>query len=262
MPVFTPLVALISSLVGYQIPVVCQPLPQGTTIQAAISVSAPGYAPFSGQHSWGPTMADAGGVTGPLGYLPPGATVTITVDGVTATLPPVPTDTPDTDENPPPAGYAGWVVIPAFIAIDQGYCDAWTGNDLALRGRALLAAIHEAMHAKYAEGNEALTECRAMQLFPTVLQGLFPAITDPGTAPAGPGPAPVKQRHSSSAAIARWKRATTHWRDAHAKWQRAYSQWLALDDTWTTQVGEQAAMTAAAQAYDAFLPPEYHGATC
>jgi hypothetical protein len=87
MPVFTPLVALISSLVGYQIPVVCQPLPQGTTIQAAISVSAPGYAPFSGQHSWGPTMADAGGVTGPLGYLPPGATVTITVDGVTATLP-------------------------------------------------------------------------------------------------------------------------------------------------------------------------------
>jgi hypothetical protein len=42
MPVFLPLATLISSLAGYQLPVVCQLLPQGSTVSADISISVAG----------------------------------------------------------------------------------------------------------------------------------------------------------------------------------------------------------------------------
>jgi len=281
LPVFPSLAAFVVSLVGYQIPVVCQPLPQGTVVQATISLTAPDYQPFSGTVSWPATSVDAGGLTLP-GAFPPGSSVTVAVGGQSVALPPMPADTPDTDENPPTGGATGWVVIPVFIVFDQSICDGWTGDDPASRGRALLTAIHESMHARWADGNEALTECRALQAFPTQLNSLFPVLTDPGAPPVSPGAAPVKPRLTAHTPawqrahpvamqrirarwkqqLVRWKNAYSTWRQAYTQWTHAHAQWTALEGPWSAQQADEAQMTAAAQALDAAQPPQYHGATC
>ena len=218
-------------------------------------------------------------------WLPAGSTVTVTAGGQRVTLPTIPGDTPRSHESPPPPYPAGStpVATPDFIALDQSHvCDAWTSADPSDRGVALLAAIHESMHAHYAEGDEALTECRALQMFPTVLQTLFPAQTNPGPAPTSPGAAPTKpalarettawkRTHANrwKRLLAQWNQATGRWRanysqwqQAQSQWQHVYNQWSVLNNAWNQQLGEEAVMTSAAQAVDASEPAEYHGATC
>jgi len=238
MPVFPPLVALVASIAGYQIPVVCQPLTPGTSTMATIAVSTAGSEPSTTQGTW-PNTTVEGGLTAFWRYVPPGSVVTVTVAGQTVTLPNTPSDTPYTDENPPPAGLKGEVAVPVFVAIDQADCDKYTSTSAAFRGRALIVAVHEAMHVRYADGNEALTECRAMKTFPYLLTSLFPSIADPG-------PSPKKPRDHK--ALTRWK--------------RAYAAWLVRARPWKAQQALEAAMTKAAQAYDASLPKQYHGRSC
>jgi hypothetical protein len=269
MPVFLPLATLISNLVGYQLPVVCSPLSQGATITPTITISV------AGQQVSGSTSAtlpnDALGVTAVF-WFPAGATVTVALNGQTVTLPTIPADTTETHEATPPPLPAGLtpVAVPGLIVLDQtGVCDGWTSSDPAQRGIALLAAVHEAMHAHYAERNEALTECRAMQTLPTVLQTLFPALASPAPPPPGAEPAkPTAPRRTSAwrrAHAAAWKLLLARWRHATARWQLAHASWQAAQlayDQWLTTKTAASAMTAAAQRYDAELPAQYHGASC
>lgn len=281
LPVFPSIAAFVASLVGYQVPVVCQPLPHGTVVQATIASTAPDYTPFSGTVSWPPTPGDEAGITGFV-TVPPGASVTVTVGGQSISLPATPAETPATNESPPSGGETGWIEIPAFIVLDQSMCDGWTGDDPAARGRALLTAIHEGMHARWADGDEALTECRALQAFPTELSSLFPALPDPGGAPVGPGAAPPRPRLAARTPawrrahpqaerqlrihwqqqLVRWRQAYGVWQQVDGQWQQADSQWLALDRSRSAQQTEEAQMTAAAVALDAAQPAQYHGATC
>jgi hypothetical protein len=280
-PVFLPLATLISSLVGYQLPVFCQSLAQGSTLSANVTISVGGQQVSASGSVQLPN--DALGVT-VFYWLPAGSTATVSAGGQTETLPTIPGDTPQSHEASPPPYPLGLTPVstPAFIAIDQSLCDGWTRDDPAQRGVALLAAIHESMHAHYADGNEALTECRALKMYPTVLQSLFPSTTSPGPAPTSPGAAPLKPAlvHETAAwkrshaqawkrILARWKQATgrwqqsySQWQQAQSQWQQAYNQWSAANDAWNKQSGEETAMTSAAQASDATLPAPYHGATC
>lgn len=278
---FPSLAAFVASLVGYQIPVVCQPLPQGTVVQATLTLTAPDYLPFSGAVPWPATSDAEAGITG-FAPLPPGSSVTVSIGGQTVALPPMPSDTPATDENPPSGGQTGWVVVPLFIVFDQSICDGWTGEDATARGEALLTAIHESMHARWADGDEALTECRALQAFPSELSSLLPSLSDPGPAPAGPGAAPVKPRLKAHTAawqrahpkamkqiragwrqqLIRWTQAYGTWRHAYATWTQADAQWEALDGEWVAQQATETQMTAGAQALDASQPAQYHGASC
>jgi len=268
LPVFPSLAAFVVGIVGHPIPVVCQPLTAGTVVQATVSSTAPDYEPLNGPVSWPPTTGDESSLTFFL-VVPPGASVTVSIAGQTVSLPPTPPDTPDTDENRPTGGNTGWVDIPAFVAFDQSVCDDWTGTDPTARGQALLLALYEAMSARWADSNEALTECRALQAFPTQLGSLFPALTDPGKVPIAPGAAPVKPRltkHTTRARwkqeLARWKQAYGIWRTSKTHWAQAYAQWQALEAPWLAQQNDEKQITAAVQAYDASLPAEYHGATC
>jgi len=268
LPVFPSLVAFVASIVGYQVPVVCQPLPAGTVVQATVTSTAPDYEPLNGQVSWPPTTGDEGALSYFL-TVPPGASVTVSIGGQTASLPPTPPDTPATDEDPPTGGETGWVDIPAFVVLDQSTCDGWTGSDATARGQALLLAVFDAMQVRWSDGNLALTECRAMQAIPTQLDNLFPALTDPGPVPVAPKAAPVKPRlttHTTRARwkqqLARWKQAYSTWRNRKAQWAQAYAQWQALEGPWLAQQNDEKQITAAVQADDAALPAEYHGATC
>ena len=268
LPAFPSLAAFVVSIVGYQMPVVCQPLNAGTVVQATISVSAPDYESVSEPLSWPPTSSDSSGLAHFLAA-PPGGTVTVSIAGQTVQMPPMPADTPETDEDPPTGGQTGWVAIPVFVVFDQSICDGWTGNDATARGQALLNALYVAMEARWADGNEALTECRAMQAVPTQLDSLFPPLTDPGPVPVAPGAAPVKPRltpHTTRARwkqqLARWNKAYSTWRTRKAHWAQAYAQWQALESPWLAQQNDEKQLTSAVQAYDASLPAEYHGATC
>lgn len=282
MPVFLPLATLVSSLVGYQLPVACQQLSQGSTVSANITIS------LGGQEVSGPVSLQTShnelGVT-VVDWFPAGSTVTVTAGGQTVTLPTIPDDTTDSHEATPPPSYPTGltpVLVPMLIGFDQSVCDGWNSADPAQRGVSLIVAIHESMHAHYAESNEALTQCRALQLFPTVLQSLFPVLSSPGAEPVSPGAAPTRPALAHKASVWKrahptaWKRILAHWRQATTLWNQSYSQWLqaesqwraaytqwaALNNAFTAQTSEEAAMTAAAQLSDAALPPQYHGATC
>lgn len=268
LPVFPTLAAFVVAIVGHPLPVVCQSLATGTVVQATVTSTAPDYEPLNGLVSWPPTTGDESSLAYFL-VVPPGASVTVSISGQTVSLPPTPPDTPDTDENPPTGGYTGWVDIPAFVVFDQSVCDDWTGSDPTARGQALLLAMYEAMSARWADGNEALTECRALQALPGQLNSLFPTLTDPGKVPVSPGAAPVKPRpakHASPARVkqqlARWKQAYSKWRTSKAHWAQAYAQWQTLEGPWLAQQNDEKQITAAVQSDDASLPPEFHGATC
>lgn len=281
LPVFPSLAAFVASIVGYQIPVVCQPLPSGTVVQAAITINAPDYEAYAATVAWPPTSGTEAGVTFFLA-VPPDGKVTVSLDGQTVALPPLPADTPYTDEHPTSGGFTGWVEIPAFVVFDQATCDGWTGADPTARGDALFVAIFHAMQTRWAEGNLALSECRALQAFPTQLASLFPTLPNPGDEPPGPGGPPARPRlapHTTAwqrahpavmkelrvrltHQLVRWKKVYAGWREAHATWVTAYAQWRALEVPWTEQQTNEAQMTAAEQAYDASAPAEYHGATC
>ncbi len=248
LPAFPAIAAFIASIVGYPIPVVCQPLPTGSTITFQVagdlgstSVTTPAL------------PNNEAGVTWSL-PIPIADTITVAVAGQTVTLPPTPGDTPLTHETTTPVP-GGRVYIPMFIMIAN--CDGWTSDDPTLRGRTLITAIHEAMHAKYADGNEALTECRAMQALPTELASLWPGVSNPGTEPAGPS-LPVRSARWRKLHPALWRRllasyraATERWTPLDTQWQNAYAVW-----------GNYQAMLGAATAMDASEPPQYHGATC
>jgi hypothetical protein len=270
LPMFPSIAAFVASIVGYQMPVVCQPLPSGTVVQAAITIDAPDYLHDSETAAWPPTSGAPPGVTFFLA-VPPDGKVTVAIGGQTVALPPLPGDTPYTDENPTSGGITGWIYIPTFIVLDQSTCDDWTAGGATARGRAMFIAIVQAMQARWADGNEALTECRALQAFPRQLTSLFPTLTNPGNGPVGPGGPPAKPRltgHSTAALtrfrqqLVRWRKADSTWRRASANWAKAYARWKALNDPWRAQLASESQMTAAAQAYDASQPPEYHGATC
>jgi hypothetical protein len=268
LPVFPSLAAFVATIAGYQVPVVCQPLTAGTVVQATVTSTAPDYEPLNGPVSWPPTTGDESGVAFFL-VVPPGASVTVSIAGQTVSLPSTPPDTPATDEDPPTGGETGWVDIPAVIVFDQSTCDGWTGSDATARGQALLLAVYEAMEVRWADSNEALTECRAMQAVPTQLDSLFPALTDPGPVPVAPGAAPVKPRlttHTTRARwkqqLARWSKAYSTWRTRKAHWAQAYAQWQAVEGPWLAQQNDEKQITAAVQADDAALPAEFHGATC
>jgi hypothetical protein len=202
LPAFPALAAFIASIVGYQIPVVCQPLTQGTAITYQVSgqlgTATLNTQPFSGNEA---------GIMQPL-VVPNGDTISITVAAQAMALPTAGADTPLTHEVSSPIP-SGWVVIPVFIALAN--CDGWTSDLPSLRGQTILTAIHEAMHAKYADGNEALTECRAMQALPTELSSLWPGVSDPGIEPVAPTlptrPARWRRLHPSI-----WRRLLTAYR--------------------------------------------------
>jgi len=248
LPAFPAIAAFVASIVGYPIPVVCQPLPQGTTITyqasdqyGAASITTPPV----------PAGRDVAGMTFPLG-IRAGDVVTVSVAGQTVTLPAAPSDTPATQEQPSSSGY---VFIPVLIAIAN--CDDWTSDDPTTRGDALLTAIHESMHAKYADGNEALTECRAMQALPTELASLWPGISNPGTEPTGPS-LPVRSARWRKIHHAAWRRLLASYRTAFARWLPLDTSWQRAYQSWETYQ----AILYAATAMDASEPPQYHGATC
>lgn len=247
MPAFPALAAFIAGIVGYPIPVVCQPLSQGSAITYQVSGQF-GVATVNTQQFAG-TEA---GVTQFLGILY-GYTITVTVAGQAVTLPPVPPDTPITDENP--SHGAGYVGIPMFIALAN--CDGWTSTEPTQRGQTLLTAIHEAMHAKYADGNEALTECRAMQALPTELAALWPNVSDPGAEPPEPLQ-PTETARWKKSHPAAWRRLLAAYRARYARWQPVGAQWLNASSDWSNY---QAILQAAAQ-MDSSEPAQYHGAIC
>lgn len=61
----------------------------------------------------------------------------------------------------------------ATVTISPEWCYAWQRvrkpPDLAGAGIALLVAVHEAEHVRYRDGDEAVTECRAMRDLPAVI---------------------------------------------------------------------------------------------
>jgi hypothetical protein len=255
-PQFPALSTLITGIVGYQLPVVCEPsLAQGAAISdVSLNIDyagrqttyVPQYPPFSDNED-GVTL---------FASIASGAIVTVSYKGQTATLPPVPATTPRTREANVPPPYA---VIPVAIALDVSACSAWTAaRDGTLcgvycgvnsHGAALLVAIHEAMHAKYADGDEALTECRAVQAFPGVMSSLFPALADPGKEPARPK-------------LAAGRLPSAKYRAAVARWKKLDATWRVAETAWSNQAAVQAAMTSDAHTDDAHLPPEYHGGSC
>jgi hypothetical protein len=249
LPVFPALAAFIASIVGYPVPVVCQPLTEGTSITYQVSGQL-GTATLSSA----PFRGDELGVMHSLN-VPVGDIITITVAGQTVTLPPAPTDTPLTHESSR-AIPSGWVQIPTYIALAN--CDGWTSDIAALRGQTLLAAVHESMHVKYADGDEALTECRAMQALPTELSSLWPDVSDPGIGPGGaprrPSRSVLWRRHHPGS----WQKLLSAYRSAYASWQAAEGQWQQASGDWTTYES----VLAAAGVLDAGEPPQYHGATC
>jgi hypothetical protein len=249
LPVFPALAAFIASIVGYPVPVVCQPLTEGTAITYQVSGQL-GTATISSRPFIGALL----GVMQPL-TVPVGDTITITVAGQTVTLPTAPTDTPSTHEQPS-AIPSGWVVIPMYIALAN--CDGWTSDVPALRGQTLLAAIHESMHAKYADGNEALTECRAMQALPTELSSLWPDVSDPGIGPGGAPSRPSRPLRWRKLHPGSWRKALSAYRSAYASWQIVEGEWQHANDDWTSYE----AVLSGADALDAGEPPQYHGATC
>jgi hypothetical protein len=277
-PAFEPLPALITDLVGYQLPVVCEPSLEKGTVIAGITLTVT----YNGQtttHSpqYGPTPDTEAGVT-LFASFARGAVVTVSYGGQTAMLPPIPATTPMTAEDNVPSPY---VSVPIAIALDLSVCNIWPStrpetlcgvycgvND---HGSALLVAIHEAMHARYAEGNEALTECRAVKTYPSVLAAVFPTLVEPSKEPAKPAKPDPPHKLSSwkTSHPALWKALQTKYRLASARWQAAYRRWKPTHATWenqntawTTQQGTKTAMTSGAHAMDVFLPPEYHGGSC
>ena len=248
MPAFPALAAFIASIVGYPMPVLCQPLPEGTAISYQISAPQFGSLTVNTQ----PLPANLAGVTVTLGA-PVGWALTITVGGQTVTLPPIPASTPVTALEPShPAGY---VYIPIFIALIN--CDGWTSADPTQRGQTLLTAIHEAMHAKYADGDEALTECRALQALPAHLSALWPGAYDPGAAPPEPV-LPVRDARWRKSHPAAWLRLLTAYRHRYLQWQPVEAHWATASSTW----GSYEAIINAALQMDAGEPAQYHGATC
>jgi hypothetical protein len=249
LPAFPALAAFIASIVGYPVPVVCQPLTEGTSITYQVSGHL-GTATLSSR----PFPSWLLGVMQPL-LVPVGDTITVTVAGQTVTLPAAPIDTPSTHEQSS-AMPSGWVVIPGYIALAN--CDGWTSDVPALRGETLLAAIHEAMHAKYADGNEALTECRAMQAFPTELSTLWPGMSDPGIGPGGAPSRPSRPVRWRKLHPGSWQKVLSGYRSAYASWHAAEAEWQRASGDWATYES----VSSAASALDAGEPSQYHGATC
>jgi hypothetical protein len=249
LPVFPALAAFIAGIVGYPVPVVCQPLPIGTSITYQLSGQF-GTATFNSP----PLSVDLLGAMFPL-RVPIGYMLTVTVAGQTVTLPAAPIDSPSTHEQSS-ATPPGWVVIPGYIALAN--CDGWTSDIPALRGQTLLAAIHESMHAKYADGNEALTECRAMQALPTELSSLWPDVSDPGIGPGGAPSRPSRPLRWRKLHPGSWRKVLSVYRSAYASWQVAEREWQHASGDWTNYES----VLSAASALDAGEPPQYHGATC
>lgn len=251
MPAFPALAAFVASIVGYPMPVVCQPLPQGTSLSYQVSGSF-GTASLTSS----PLPEDLAGVTLNLG-VPIGDVLTITIGGQTVTLPPAPPDTPSTDEQVGQPGQlpGGRVYVPVFIALAN--CEGWTSDDPGLRGRALITAIHEAMHAKFADGNEALTECRALQALPTQLAALWPGVTNPGAEPDQPA-LPARSTRWRKLHPALWRKLLASYRAAYARWLPVDRQWQQSNDEW----GIYQRVLGGASDMDAEQPPQYHGATC
>lgn len=248
-PALPALAAFVASIVGYQIPVVCTPV-QGATISYSIDGT-----PYTFTN---PTSNVEGqdGLTLFVGVRP-GATTTIGVAGQAVTLPPAPADTPETHEGTYAPGY---VAIPVFIALSPTFCANWTPGDPSAFGSTLLLATHEAMHARFADGNEGLTECRAMKAVPGEITTLWPAsasLRDPGAEPDKPS-APHRTRAWRQRHPVLWRRLEAHYRHALAAWRVHDAAWHRAEAAWNTYTQ----ILDGVRGLDASMPAQYHGVNC